>query len=152
MSTELMTWLVVVLGILGFGMGSMLVAYRRPLGVTALFPAPIADLSLPLGDRARALFQAGIDAFERGRYAQAIGQFSQVMELEPACAEALHNGGLAYANLGNDNLAVQALLQASDRYDQQGTKAGLDRVKYALEQVAARQTQLRARKAASPRG
>lgn len=150
MSTELVTWLVVVLGILGFGMGSMLVAYRRPWGLTALFPAPVAELSLPLGDQSRALFQAGIDAFERGRYVQAIDQFSQVIALEPACAEALHNGGLAYANLGNDNLAVQALLQASDHYDQQGTKAGLDRVKYALEQVAARRAQ--ASKAASPRG
>ena len=145
MSTELITWLVVVLGILGFGMGSMLLAYRRPAGATVLFPAPVTDLSAPVADQARALFEAGVADFERGRYPQAIGQFSQVMELEPACAEALHNGGLAYANLGNDNLAVQALLQASDRYDQQGTKAGLDRVKYALEQVAARQAHLRAK-------
>ncbi len=146
MSTELITWLVVVLGILGFGMGSMLLAYRRPAGATVLFPAPVTDLSAPVADQARALFEAGVADFERGRYPQAIGQFSQVMELEPTCAEALHNGGLAYANLGNDNLAVQALLQASDRYDQQGTKAGLDRVKYALEQVAARQNQRRTAK------
>jgi tetratricopeptide (TPR) repeat protein len=146
MSTELITWLVVVLGILGFGMGSMLVAYRRPAGATVLFPAPVTELSMPVVERARALFQSGINAFEQGRYAQAIGHFSQVIELEPTCAEALHNGGLAYANLGNDNLAVSALLQASDRYDQQGTKAGLDRVKYALEQVAARQAQRRAAK------
>lgn len=146
MSTELITWLVVVLGILGFGMGSMLVAYRRPAGATVLFPAPVNELSTPMTEQARTLFQAGVTHFERGNYAQAIGQFSQVMELEPTCAEALHNGGLAYANLGNDNQAVQALLQASDRYDQQGTKAGLNRVKYALEQVAARQNQRRAAK------
>lgn len=147
MSTELITWLVVVLGILGVGMGSMLRAYRRPAGLTVLFPAPVVALSVPLADAARARFQAGVADFERGRYAQAIGQFSQVVEQAPTCAEALHNGGLAYANLGNDNLAVQALVQASDRYDQQGTKAGLDRVKYALEQVAARQTHLRVRPA-----
>ena len=146
MSTELITWLVVVLGILGFGMGSMLMAYRRPSGAAVLFPAPVTDLSMPVPEQARVLFQAGVDAFERGRYAQAIGEFSQVVELEPTCAEALHNGGLAYANLGNDNLAVPALVQASDRYNQQGTKAGLDRVKYALEQVAARQNQRRAAK------
>lgn len=148
MSTELISWLVVVLGILGFGMGSMLVAYRRP-GGTALFPAPVVDLSAPLGEAARTSFQRGLEAFERGRYAQAIGQFSQVVALEPGCAEALHNGGLAYANLGNDTLAVQALVQASDHYQQQGTKPGLDRIKYALEQVAARQAQVRA---GTPRG
>ncbi len=145
MSTELLTWLVVVLGILGFGMGSMLVAYRRPAGATVLFPAPVTELSIPVTEQARTMFQAGIDAFERGRYAQAIGQFSQVVALEPTCAEALHNGGLAYANLGNDNLAVSALVQASDYYTQQGSKAGLDRVKYALEQVAARQNHRRAK-------
>lgn len=143
MSTDLVTWLVVVLGILGLGMGSMWVAYRRPMGASVLFPAPVADLSVPLGDRARTLFQQGIAAFERGRYSQAIDYFSQVASAEPTCAEALHNGGLAYANLGNDNLAVKALLQAGDRYDQQGTKAGLDRVKQALEQLAARQKGLR---------
>ncbi|MBD2427775.1 tetratricopeptide repeat protein [Phormidium sp. FACHB-1136] len=146
MSTELITWLVVVLGILGFGMGSMLVAYRWPAGATVLFPAPVTELSIPMTEQARTLFQAGIDAFEQGRYAQAIGQFSEVIALEPTCAEALYNGGLAYANLGNDNLAVQALLQASDRYNQQGTKAGLDRVKYALEQVAVRQKHRRTAK------
>lgn len=145
MSTELITWLVVVLGILGVGMGSMLRAYRRPAGLAVLFPAPVVNLSVPLADAPRARFQAGVADFERGRYAQAIGQFRQVVDQAPTCAEALHNGGLAYANLGNDNLAVQALVQASDRYDQQGTKAGLDRVKYALEQVAARQTHLRAK-------
>ncbi|MFH7244406.1 MAG: tetratricopeptide repeat protein [Spirulina sp.] len=146
MSTELITWLVVVLGILGFGMGSMLVAYRRPAGAAVLFPAPVTELSMPMTERARTLFQAGLADFERGHYAKAIGQFSEVIALEPTCAEALHNGGLAYANLGNDNLAVPALVQASDRYDQQGTKSGLDRVKYALEQVAARQNQRRAAK------
>lgn len=152
MSTELITWLVVVLGILGFGMGSMLVAYRRPPGATVLFPAPVRELSVPMTDRARESFQAGVQAFEAGRYAQAIDQFSQVIALEPTCAEALYNGGLAHANLGNDNRAVQILVQASEGYHQQGTQAGLERVKYALGQVAARQNQLRAAKAGPGRG
>lgn len=143
MSTELITWLVVVLGILGLGMGSMWVAYRQPMGASVLFPAPVAELSMPMGDQTHTQFQQGVAAFERGRYAQAVDYFSQVASAEPTCAEALHNGGLAYANLGNDNLAVKALLQASDRYDQQGTKAGLDRVKQALEQLASRQKGMR---------
>jgi tetratricopeptide (TPR) repeat protein len=149
MSTELITWLVVVFGILGIGMGTMLRAYRRPAGARVPFPAPVRELSVPLSDRARDSFQTGVATFERGRYAQAIGQFTQVLATEPACAEAIHNGGLAYANLGNDNLAVQALLKASDLYAQQGTQAGLERVKYALEQLAARQNSRRAEQASA---
>lgn len=135
---ELVIWLSVVLAILGFGMGSMVRAYRRPLGNSALFPAPVTDLSTPLSAAARTQFEAGCTAFAQGHYPAAIDQFTAVMEAEPDCAEAFHNGGLAYANMGTDNLAVQALLKASDRYDHQGTKAGLDLVKQQLEQIAGR--------------
>ncbi|MFQ4134968.1 hypothetical protein PGN35_001485 [Nodosilinea sp. PGN35] len=135
---ELAIWLSVVVAVLGFGMGVMVWAYRRPLGNSALFPAPVMDLSMPIGDEARTQFEAGCAAFAQGRYPIAIDQFTAVMTAEPDCAEAFHNGGLAYANLGTDGLAVQALLKASDLYDRQGTKPGLDLVKQQLEQIAGR--------------
>ncbi|HSM82814.1 MAG TPA: hypothetical protein VLS96_14080 [Nodosilinea sp.] len=135
---ELAIWLAVVLAILGFGMGVMVWAYRRPLGNSALFAAPVVELSTPLGDGVRQQFEAGCAAFALGRYPAAIDQFTAVMVAEPTCAEAFHNGGLAYANMGTDGLAVQALLKASDLYDQQSTKAGLDLVKQQLEQIAGR--------------
>ncbi|MGB3136135.1 MAG: hypothetical protein WBG38_16660 [Nodosilinea sp.] len=135
---ELVIWLSVVLTILGFGMGSMVWAYRRPLGNSALFPAPIADLSTPVAGDARTQFESGCAVFAQGRYLDAIDEFRAVMEAEPNCAEAFHNGGLAYANMGTDGPAVQALLKASELYDRQGTKAGLDLVKQQLEQIAGR--------------
>ena len=135
---ELAIWLSVVLAILGFGMGIMVWAYRRPLGNSALFPAAVVALSVPVSDEARAQFEAGCAAFAQGRYPAAIDQFTAVMAAEPSCAEAFHNGGLAYANMGTDGTAVQALLKASDLYDQQGTKPGLDLVKQQLEQIAGR--------------
>lgn len=135
---ELVIWLSVVLAILGFGMGSMVWAYRRPLGNSALFPAPVTDLSTPMSESARAQFEAGCAGFAQGHYLDAIDEFRAVMAAEPGCAEAFHNGGLAYANMGTDGPAVQALLKASELYDQQGTKAGLDLVKQQLEQIAGR--------------
>jgi tetratricopeptide (TPR) repeat protein len=144
MTRELGVWLVVVLGILGLGMGSMLWAYRRPLGATALFLEPLVDLSMPVQAQARSAFEAGCATFRQERYGRAIAHFTQVVDLEPQCAEAFYNCGLIYANLGNDGQAVRALVKASELYDHQGTKAGLDLVKQALGQLATRQQNLRA--------
>jgi regulator of sirC expression with transglutaminase-like and TPR domain len=69
--------------------------------------------------------------------------------LEPRCAEAFQNCGLAYANLGTDDLAAKALVRASEAYDQQGTKEGLDMVKQQLEQLAARRRSLSQRQSAA---
>ncbi|MBD1918032.1 MULTISPECIES: hypothetical protein [Cyanophyceae] len=135
---ELVIWLSVVLAVLGFGMGVMVWAYRRPLGNSALFPAPVMELSTPIGDDARSQFEAGCAAFAQGRYPAAIDQFTAVMVAEPDCAEAFHNGGLAHANMGTDGQAVQALLKASELYDRQSTKPRLDLVKQQLEQIASR--------------
>ncbi|MBW4482355.1 MAG: hypothetical protein KME14_07420 [Tildeniella torsiva UHER 1998/13D] len=135
---ELVIWLSVVLAVLGFGMGVMVWAYRRPLGNSALFPTPVMELSMPISEGARAQFEAGCAAFAKGRYPAAIDQFTAVMVAEPSCAEAFHNGGLAYANMGTDGQAVQALLKASELYDRQSTKPRLDLVKQQLEQIASR--------------
>ncbi|PZV06514.1 MAG: hypothetical protein DCF32_09625 [Leptolyngbya sp.] len=135
---ELVIWLSVVLAVLGFGMGVMVWAYRRPLGNSALFPTPVMELSMPIGDDARAQFESGCAAFAQGRYPAAIDQFTAVMTAEPNCAEAFHNGGLAYANMGTDGQAVQVLLKASELYDRQSTKPRLDLIKQQLEQIASR--------------
>ncbi|MGF1567238.1 MAG: tetratricopeptide repeat protein [Nodosilinea sp.] len=140
---ELVVWLAVVLIILGGGMGWMVWAYRRPAGHLVVFATPIGALSSPMADAARKRFEGGAEAFQGGRFAQAIDQFSQVIETEPGCAEAFHNCGLAYANLGNDGLAVRALVKASEYYDQQGTKAGVDLVKQHLEQLAEQRRRLK---------
>lgn len=141
MTKELIAWLVVVLAILGGGMGSMVWAYRRPLGNRVLFPAPIAEPSVPVQEKARQKFDDGCKAFKRQRFVRAVERFTEVMELEPSCAEAFHNCGLAYANLGTDGLAARALVKASEYYDRQGNKTGLDRVKQQLQQVAQRSHQ-----------
>lgn len=136
---DLVVWLTVVGGILGLGMGAMVWAYRRPFKNRVLFAMPLVNPTLPLSDQGSRQFQEGCEAFQRGQYARAIDGFSQVIQTEPACAEAYHNRGLAYGNLGNDGLAVAALVKASDLYGQQDTKAGLDRVKQHLELLADRQ-------------
>jgi hypothetical protein len=141
MTKELMAWMIVVSGILGLGMGSMVWAYRRPLGNRALFPTPIAEPSVPIADKARRKFDEGCEAFRRQRFVGAVERFTEVMELEPDCAEAFHNCGLAYANLGTDGLAARALVKASECYDRQGTKSGLDLVKQHLQQLAQRPQQ-----------
>lgn len=137
-NAEFWVWLAVVLTILGGGMGTMVLAYRRPLQNLALFDAPVEPPSLPLGDVARGRFERGCGAYQQGKYAEAIDGFIAVLQAEPACAEAFHNCGLAYANLGSDDLAVRALLKAETCYDQQGTRPGIDLIKAQLKQIAAR--------------
>lgn len=138
MTLEFGIWLVVVLGILGLGMGSMVQAYRRPLKNVVLFPVPLSQSSQSLSETTQAEFAAGCRAFTLGQFPRAIEAFTTVIEREPACGEAVHNVGLAQANLGNDGLAVRALLQASGQYDQQDNRPGFDQVKRQLEQLAER--------------
>ncbi|MBU6229360.1 MAG: tetratricopeptide repeat protein [Cyanobacteria bacterium REEB459] len=136
---EAVIWVVMVVTILGLGMGSMIWAYRRPLGPVALFGVAMTSSSLPLSDRARQKFEQGCEAFQQGRYAAALAAFSRTLEWEPGCSEAWHNSGRCQANLGQDGLAVEAFLEASDRYDHQGTRSGLEAVKQDLEALAQRQ-------------
>ncbi|MFZ4639214.1 MAG: tetratricopeptide repeat protein [Nodosilinea sp.] len=138
---ELAIWLVMVVTVLGLGMGSMLWAYRRPLGTEPLFRAAMTSTSLPLSHRAQEQFEKGCGAFQQGRYTAAIAAFNRTLQREPGCAEAWHNSGRCQANLGQDGLAVEAFLQASDRYNQQGTRVGLDAVKQDLVALAQRHPQ-----------
>jgi tetratricopeptide (TPR) repeat protein len=126
-------WATVVFGIASFAIGSMLNAFRRPIAEVPFAEAAIADLTIPLSEAARMQFVGAVGTYRAGDYRGAIAQLSELVEQAPNCAEAWHNLGLAYANIGDNNKAVRSLLKASDAYDQQDTKAGIDRIKQDLE-------------------
>ena len=126
-------WAVVILGIAGFSIGSMVNAYRQPISQAPFPNAAIDQPSTPLASATLAIFVGAVGTYKAGDYRGAIEQFTQVVEQEPGCAEAWHNMGLAYANIGDNNKAVRSLLKASAAYDQQDTKAGIDRIKQELE-------------------
>ncbi|MGB3300148.1 MAG: hypothetical protein WBA76_17945 [Phormidesmis sp.] len=131
-------WAVVVFGIAGFAITSMLSAFRQPVDQIP-FPNNVVDCpSIPLSEAALADFTGAVGTYKATDYRKALEQFTQVVEQEPSCAEAWHNIGLAYANVGDNNKAVRSLLKASDAYDKQGTKAGIDQIKADLETLKAK--------------
>ncbi|MFE4107453.1 hypothetical protein [Almyronema epifaneia] len=137
-STEFWVWLGLVTAILGFGATAMINAYARPKLDAVLALTAIAKPSTPLNSDAIAWFDQGCNVYNHSQYRESSELFSQVIQQEPTCAEAFHNRGLAQANLGNYNLAVADLLKASELYDRQETKVGIDRVKQDLEVLAQR--------------
>ena len=141
-SLEFAVWFSVVTTILGGGMAAMILAYRRPFKNAILFPAAIQTSSIPLATHAETQFRKGCRQFAQGRFLPAIRCFIQVVDMEPKCAEAFHNLGLAYANLGNDDYAVQALLKANEFYDQQDSGDGVVRILAQMEQLAGRRRDL----------
>ncbi len=135
--SNFIVWFVVVFGIAGFAISSMLIAFRRPIDQTPFPNAVIDQPSIPLTEAARIAFVGAVGTYKAGDYRKVIEQLTPVVEQEPNCAEAWHNIGLAYANVGDNNKAVRSLLKAGDAYDQQGTKAGIDRIKQDLEALKA---------------
>lgn len=134
---NLIVWAAVVLGIGGFAIGSMVNAYLQPIAAVPFEDEVVDDLSMPLSVAARETFVGAVGTYKAGDYRRAIEQFADVLETEKDCAEAWHNAGLAYANVGDNNKAVRSLLKASAAYDKQGTKEGLDRIKKNLERLKA---------------
>lgn len=126
-------WAVVVFGLAGFAIASMLRAFRQPIDQVPFAEGAIDRPSLPLAEGAMTNFVGAVGTYRAGDYRGAIAQFHQVIRQEPNCAEAWHNLGLAYANIGDNGKAVNSLLKASDAYDQQRTKAGIDRIRQDLE-------------------
>jgi tetratricopeptide (TPR) repeat protein len=130
-------WAVVVFSIAGFAIISMVNASRTPITVLP-FPDAVIDLpSMPLSEAAMATFVSAIATYKAGCYQSAISQMMQVIEQEPSCAEAWHNMGLAYANVGDNDKAVRSLLKASDAYSQHKTKSGIERLKQDLATLKA---------------
>ncbi|MEO0539064.1 MAG: hypothetical protein AAF215_35075 [Cyanobacteria bacterium P01_A01_bin.123] len=135
---NLLLWIGVIGGLFAFATWAMITAYVRPPKQAIAFLAPIEALTLPLSGDAHQAFQAGCEAFRGRQYRNAIDDFTTAIAQAPDCGEAYHNRGRVQANLKQDNLAVKDLLDAGDRYDQQGTKAALDQVKQDLELIASR--------------
>ena len=134
---NLVVWAAVVLGIGGFAIGSMVNAYLQPIPAIPFKDEVVDEPSMPLTGADLEAFVGAVGTYKAGDYRGAIEQFTQVIEAEKGCAEAWHNVGLAYANVGDNNKAVRSLLKASDAYDKQGTKDGLDRIKENLERLKA---------------
>lgn len=136
--SNFIVWAVVVFGIAGFAITSMLSAFRQPIDQIP-FPDTVVDCpSIPLSEAAMLGFTGAVGTYKATDYRGALEQFTKVVEQEPSCAEAWHNIGLAYANVGDNNKAARSLLKAADAYDKQGTKEGLDRLKEDLETLKAK--------------
>lgn len=136
MSGEFVIWAFVMLGVLTIGLVAIATTTLNPLGRKIPFPEPITGLSIPISGEAQVAFQNGLAAYRVGRYGKAIEYFNDLITQERACAEAFHNRGLAHANLAKNQLALPDFLKASELYDQQGTKAGIDQIKVDLEVLA----------------
>lgn len=121
------------------GMGVMVWAYAGSGSRAVLFVTPIRAQQ-KLGEA----FEAGCQAFSEGEYAQAIAAFERELRSHPNHAEAYHNRGLAFANLRQDDKAVENLLKASQCY------AEVDRPE-ALKQLRSQLQALKARKLAQTR-
>ncbi|USR89949.1 hypothetical protein NEA10_13935 [Phormidium yuhuli AB48] len=115
------------------GMGVMVWAYVGSGSQAVLFPNPVP--SQPPGAEA---FQAGCEAFEQGHYAAAIAAFERELRSHPKSAEAYHNRGLAFANLRQDDKAVENLLKASQEYAEADRPEGLAQIQEQLEALKAR--------------
>ena len=122
-------WAAVVIGATSFAVGSMVKAYRKPIGQVP-FPGTIIDQpSVAVSSDALTSFVGAVGTYKAGDYRGAIEQFTAVLNKEPNCAEAFHNLGLAYANIGDNDKALRSFLKASDAYDKQGTKVGIEQIK-----------------------
>ena len=135
--TNFVVWAAVVLGIGGFAIASMINAFRKPVTQVPFPDTLLTESSIPLSAAAAEDFTAAVGTHKAGDYRRAIEQYAPVVKKEPNCAEAWHNIGLAYANVGDNNKALRSFLKASDAYDKQGTKAGIDRIKADLERLKA---------------
>ena len=121
--------LAVALAILGIGGGAIAITTLRPLGQRIPFSIPITDFSTPISGEARHQFNQGVLAYRERSYAQAAECFTKVLDVEPTLAEALHNRARAQANLAKKQDAVIDFVAASDIYDRQGTRSGIEWIK-----------------------
>ena len=131
-------WIViaVMLAILGIGGGAIATTILKPLGQHIPFTTPITDLSTPIGGEARHQFNQGVWAYREKAYARSIECFTKVIDCEPTLAEAFHNRARAQANLAKKQDAATDFVTASDIYDRQGSRSGIDWIKTDLKILA----------------
>ncbi|MEM9804300.1 MAG: hypothetical protein AAF959_03385 [Cyanobacteria bacterium P01_D01_bin.56] len=128
--------LLVVVMILGGGGGAIALTTLQPLGQRIPFKTPITDLSTPISGEARHQFNQGIFAYRERAFGRAVDCFSKVIDFEPGLAEGFHNRARAQANLAKKQAAAADFVAASDIYDRQGTKSGIEWIKTDLDVLA----------------
>jgi tetratricopeptide (TPR) repeat protein len=122
-----------VLGSIGLVGGGFLVWAYRGAGSVGILFREVMPLPAGLSPAAEQQFQQGIATYIRGQYARSVDHFKQVNATQPQpCVAAVHNLGLAWANLKQDDRAVRELLRAADLYAQQDDTASVDLVKQQL--------------------
>ena len=126
-------WAAVVIGATSFAVGSMVSAYRKPIEQVPFPDAIIDQPSVAVSTEALNTFVGAVGTYKASDYRGAVDQFTEVLSKEPNCAEAFHNLGLAYANIGVNDKALRSLLKAGDAYDKQGTKEGIEQIKRDLK-------------------
>jgi tetratricopeptide (TPR) repeat protein len=129
--------IVVLSGVAGAFVGSMLWAYQGAGSVAVLF-REVMPVPEGLGEGARSAFQSGVSAYIAGNYRPAIGAFSKVLQADPNCLAARHNRGLAYANLRQEDSATANLLAAAEGYGAQGDGKSVALIKRQLEAIRLR--------------
>ena len=128
--------LLVVMAILGIGGGAISITTLKPLGQQIPFKTPITDLSIPISGEARHQFNQGVLAYREQAFSRAVDCFTKVIDFEPGLAEGFHNRARAQANLAQKQNAVADFISASDIYDCQGTKSGIEWIKADLNVLA----------------
>jgi hypothetical protein len=120
-------------GIAASGLGILIWAYNGSGSVVVLFREvmPVPD---DLGATEQTLFQQGIAAYITGQYRRSAARFSQI-RTHPA---ALHNLGLALANLRQDDRATRELLNAAAAYQEIDDRPAIDLVKRQLTKIRQR--------------
>jgi hypothetical protein len=120
-------------GIAASGLGILIWAYNGSGSVVVLFREvmPVPD---DLGATEQTLFQQGIAAYITGQYRRSAERFSQI-RTHPA---ALHNLGLALANLRQDDRATRELLNAAAAYQEIDDRPAIDLVKQQLTKIRQR--------------
>ena len=126
-----------VVSLSGFAITSMVRAYQKPILDIPFPDAVIDEPSLPLSQLAQTSFISAVSTYKAGDYRGAIDHCKTTLKQEPNCAEAFHNMGLAYANIGDNDKALRSFLKAGDAYDKQETKAVIERIKQDLEPLKA---------------
>jgi tetratricopeptide (TPR) repeat protein len=135
--THLLTVVTVLILIAGWGLGVMVWAYQGAGSVAFLF-SEVMPVPAELSGASQQWFQAGIAAYIRGRYRRAIARFTRAAAQQPPCGAAIHNIGLAWANLRQDDKATTHLLQAAELYHQANDPASIGLVKQQLGKLRSR--------------
>ncbi|MGF1479200.1 MAG: hypothetical protein ACFB4I_06880 [Cyanophyceae cyanobacterium] len=137
-TTNFLAWLTCVTLVGGFGLGTMIWAYKGSGSTAILFPQPVAVPPSLLPVELKNTFERASSAYTSGDFQAAAEEFSRVIQSAPTLAQAYHNRGLAFANLRQDNEAASNLARAGEIYAQHENSAGIEAVKQNLMTLKAR--------------